>query len=167
MRYRYESRNQLYEVNLERSGQVYQANVDGQTYEFEIMQDQPGSLTLRFEGRPVTLYWATDGTHRWISYEGCTHRLDKPSNRRPGVESLAGQQKYIRAPMPSLVRKANVQEGDRVKKGQTMLLLEAMKMEIHIQAPYDCKVASLKVKENDTVERDQLLIEIESDQQEN
>ena len=46
-------------------------------------------------------------------------------------------------------------------KGQTLLVLEAMKMEIRIQAPRDGKVMKLLVKQAQTVERDQILIEIE------
>ena len=46
-------------------------------------------------------------------------------------------------------------------KGQTLLVLEAMKMEIRIQAPQDGKVKKLLVKQTQTVERDQILIELE------
>jgi pyruvate carboxylase subunit B len=48
-----------------------------------------------------------------------------------------------------------------VTKGQTLLVLEAMKMEIRIQAPRDGKVAKLFVQQGQTVEREQMLIEIE------
>ena len=63
--------------------------------------------------------------------------------------------------MPGQVRAVNVAEGESVTKGQTLLVLEAMKMEIRIQAPRDGKVAKLFVQQGQTVEREQMLIEIE------
>jgi biotin carboxyl carrier protein len=65
------------------------------------------------------------------------------------------------APMPGVVRTVNVSEGDAVIKGQTLLLLEAMKMEIRVQAPREGVVKKLFVKMGQTVEREQILIEIE------
>ena len=63
--------------------------------------------------------------------------------------------------MPGQVRAVNVGEGEMVTKGQTLMVLEAMKMEIRIQATMDGKVAKLLVKQGQTVEREQVLIEIE------
>jgi len=55
----------------------------------------------------------------------------------------------------------NVAEGDAVESGQTLLVLEAMKMEIRIQAPMDGVVARLAVGEGDTVEREEFLVEVD------
>ena len=65
--------------------------------------------------------------------------------------------------MPGQVRTVNVREGDTVTKGQTLLVLEAMKMEIRIQAPQDGVVTKSFVEQGQTVEREQILIEIEQD----
>ena len=63
--------------------------------------------------------------------------------------------------MPGQVRAVNVSEGEAVVKGQTLAVLEAMKMEIRIQSPADGKVKKLYIKQGQTVEREQTLIEIE------
>jgi biotin carboxyl carrier protein len=62
--------------------------------------------------------------------------------------------------MPGQIRAVSVNEGDTVTKGQTLLLLEAMKMEIRIQSPQDGVVRKLFVEQGQTVEREQLLVEI-------
>jgi biotin carboxyl carrier protein len=54
----------------------------------------------------------------------------------------------------------NVSAGDAVTKGQTLLVIEAMKMEIRIQAPMDGVVKTLSVKQGQIVEREQVLVEI-------
>jgi pyruvate carboxylase subunit B len=63
--------------------------------------------------------------------------------------------------MPGQVRAVNVNEGDTVTKGQTLLVLEAMKMEIRVQAPHGGVVKKLFVNQGQTVEREQMLLEIE------
>jgi 3-methylcrotonyl-CoA carboxylase alpha subunit len=63
--------------------------------------------------------------------------------------------------MPGQIRALNVSEAEAVTKGQTLLVLEAMKMEIRVQAPRDGVVKKLFVEQGQTVEREQVLIEIE------
>ena len=58
----------------------------------------------------------------------------------------------ITAPMPGTILKVNVQNGAQVKKGDVLMVLEAMKMENEIMAPSDGKVASVSVTNGATVE---------------
>lgn len=67
--------------------------------------------------------------------------------------------KDIKAPMPGLILDLKVKEGDEVKKGDVVLILEAMKMENIIKAPGDGKVKSVKVNLKDSVEKNQVLIQ--------
>ncbi|MCT3006402.1 biotin/lipoyl-binding protein, partial [Propionibacterium freudenreichii] len=66
----------------------------------------------------------------------------------------------IPAPLAGTVSKILVKEGDTVKAGQTVLVLEAMKMETEINAPTDGKVEKVLVKERDAVQGGQGLIKI-------
>ena len=67
----------------------------------------------------------------------------------------------IAAPLPGLILKLSVKEGDMVKAGQHVIIMEAMKMENEIQAPKDGKVKSVLVKEGDSVNEGDILIELE------
>ncbi len=67
----------------------------------------------------------------------------------------------IKAPMPGLILEVNVKEGEEVKEGDYLLVLEAMKMENTLTAPRDGIVKSISVNKGDTVEKNQLLIEME------
>jgi len=58
------------------------------------------------------------------------------------------------------LRAVQVTEGEPVEKGQTLLLLEAMKMEIRLSAPRSGKVSRLLVQAGQIVQRDQVLVEI-------
>jgi 3-methylcrotonyl-CoA carboxylase alpha subunit len=160
MHYRYQHRGRIYNLNLERHGEGYRARVDGgEVYDLEVLDSQPGELSLRFAGRPITLYWAADGSSKWVSLAGCTYCLEKPAARaaRPGGQSSEDR---VRAPMPAQVRAIETAQAEAVEKGQTLLVLEAMKMEIRIKAPRAGQVQRLHVQEGQTVEKDQLLVEI-------
>ncbi len=160
MLYKFQHRNTLYEISLDRDGETLRATVDGQPHAVELLDAQPGQLSLRFDGRPLTLYWAADGPTRWVSLDGCTYRLDPPAPRGGRSGGEAGGAQAVRAPMPAQVRAVQVAAGEAVSAGQTLLLLEAMKMEIRIRAPQAGQVLRLHVAAGQTVEKDQLLAEI-------
>ncbi len=94
--------------------------------------------------RPQAVYWGAEGDVKWLSSDGCTYRLDRPSDRTARAEPAPPRQaESLRAPMPAQVRAVQVAEGDEVEAGQTLLLLEAMKMEIRLQAPRAGRIARL------------------------
>jgi biotin carboxyl carrier protein len=63
----------------------------------------------------------------------------------------------IKAPMPGLVVKVLAQKNAFVKKGQPLVVVEAMKMENEIPAPVEGVVTEVKVQEKQTVDKDQIL----------
>ena len=67
----------------------------------------------------------------------------------------------IKAPMPGLILDVNVKEGDEVKEGDYLIVLEAMKMENTLTAPGDGVIKKISVEKGQTVEKNQLLIELE------
>ena len=163
MQYSYSANGKKYDLTLEQDGDQLRAVLDGQAHTVETLDDQPGQLTLRLDGRRVTLYWALDGPDTWVSMGGCTFRLQKPAARQPRRAADSDGSESIRAPMPAQVRAVLVQAGDVVEKGQTLLLLEAMKMEIRVKSPLAGRVTRLLAAEGQTVDRDQSLAEIEKD----
>ncbi|SFG59450.1 biotin/lipoyl-containing protein [Pedobacter insulae] len=76
-----------------------------------------------------------------------------------GMDSLAvNKVQQIKAPMPGLVLNVLVSEGDEVKKGDNLLVLEAMKMENMIKSPTDGLIKKIAIKQGDKVEKNQVLI---------
>lgn len=149
-------------VNLIPSGKSYRAAVRDKTAQVEILRADAGrgKLDLLIDGEHVTAYVSSDNAKRWVTVNGRTFVLTQQSGarqRRSSHHHAAGE---LTAPMPGQIRAVNVREGDAVTKGQTLIVLEAMKMEIRIQAPMDGTVKSLAVKVGQTVEREQILVEI-------
>jgi len=70
----------------------------------------------------------------------------------------SNQLKELRAPMPGLVRQVNVQVGDQVDAGDSLFILEAMKMENLLKSPVNGKVSDVFVKPGESVEKNQILL---------
>ena len=107
-----------------------------------------------------------------ITIDGKTHRVGveeeekaassapRPSAaRRPSPKPTAGGGKIL-APLPGEVLSVEVAPGDAVRAGDTLLVIEAMKMENVISADSDCTVQAVHVRKGDKVEASQLLMEI-------
>jgi biotin carboxyl carrier protein len=67
----------------------------------------------------------------------------------------------IKAPMPGLILNVNVSEGQKVKEGEILVILEAMKMENTITSPNEGIIKSIYVENGKTVEKGEILIELE------
>ena len=65
----------------------------------------------------------------------------------------------VKAPMPGLVLEIRVNEGDTIKKGDPVLVLEAMKMENFIKSPVDGVIKKINVKKGLAVEKNQVLVQ--------
>ncbi|PWS32916.1 acetyl-CoA carboxylase biotin carboxyl carrier protein subunit [Pedobacter paludis] len=77
-----------------------------------------------------------------------------------GLDNLASAKVLeIMAPMPGLVLKVSVEEGMEIKKGDNLLILEAMKMENILKSSTDGIVKKISVKQGDKVEKNQVLIQ--------
>ena len=82
-----------------------------------------------------------------------------PVATAPAAPAGAGER--VAAPMPGNILSVNVAAGDTVKKGQVLMILEAMKMENEIMAPCDGKVTSVAVTKGAAVESGALLCTIQ------
>jgi 3-methylcrotonyl-CoA carboxylase alpha subunit len=116
----------------------------------ELLTIRPNEAEVRVAGRVAWIPFVVTGTEVWFLYEGETYTIDvadKGARRkaRAGDHSLA-------APMPGVVLKINVAAGDAVKKGASLIVLEAMKMEHQILAPYDGVVKAVHCQAGELVQ---------------
>jgi biotin carboxyl carrier protein len=148
-------------VDLTPTGKSFTVTTENETANIEITQAKDGKLDLLIDGKRVIAYVSSDNDKSWVTVNGQTFVLTRSSSTRRGGHGHHHAAGELTAPMPGQIRAVNVSEGDAVTKGQTLLVLEAMKMEIRVQAPRDGLVKKLFVQQGQTVEREQILIEIE------
>lgn len=145
------------------------ANINGkeQSYEFRFMNDN--SLTVRINNRNYFLLAEknTDDDTISITIDSETFKADCKSELDILVEKLSDGKKQgktkkeIRSPMPGIIKALNVTSGQVVKKGEVMLVLEAMKMENEIKAQTDGTVKSINISPLSSVEKNELLLVFE------
>ena len=101
---------------------------------------------------------ARDGDDVWVKWRGETYVLDTAGQER-SVDALAGTE--ITAPMPGVVLAVHARAGQRVKRGDLVCVVEAMKMELRVEAPGDGTVTKVLCAQGDQVKRGQRLAEFE------
>ncbi len=107
------------------------------------------------------------GKHLKIEVEGEAYDLQVKDELdqmldKMGFSTVSSKHiKEIKAPMPGLVLSIAVTEGQEVKEGEKVLILEAMKMENSIMIHANAKIKKIKVKPGDAVDKNQVLVELE------
>lgn len=112
---------------------------------------------MSWEGRVHTVYVWGPPSGRWAASAGRVYRSVATTARTREAEHR------LVAPMPSMVLKVLAQPGARVARGEILVLLEAMKMEMAISAPADATIAAVHCREGERVQPDTVLVEFESE----
>lgn len=151
-------------VNVERTPQGDLLVVIGDTQFIARPTNRPGELWLfpqsAVAAAPIIAQLASDGPHRWVWVNGETYRLTVPEPKKKGKRAHASGHDQLEAQMPGLIRQVLVQVGDTVERGQTLMLMEAMKMEIKIAAPHAGVVEQVLVQPGQAIERGQVLLDL-------
>ena len=135
----------VYQVDFESvSGQpVYSLIVDGKSHESYIARgDDNWQVLLRGRLYPVTV----------------VDEREKRLRAAAGGGVAEGGEFVLKAPMPGLVVAVTVSEGQEVKKGQVILILESMKMQNELKAPRDGTITAIKIAPRQSVEQHQPLV---------
>jgi len=111
---------------------------------------------LHPDGRRI-IYFELNGQPREIFVRDQSAKVSELVRRKADSQNAA----HLGASMPGKVLKVLVSEGDKVRKGEHLLVSEAMKMETTIQAPMDGKIKAVYVKAGEAIETGDLLIEME------
>lgn len=83
-----------------------------------------------------------------------------PLTREKKIQKTLSSKISVKAPLPGIITKILVKVGDEVKEGDTLLMMEAMKMENNIETEKAGVVKSIKVNEGDNVLQDDVLVEL-------
>jgi 3-methylcrotonyl-CoA carboxylase alpha subunit len=144
--------------------------------EFKVAGDRGGYVTVDDVHVAVRALsdgtvWVDDGTGRrgwavaagdvrWVFLDGRVFQFDV---QRQGARQTRGPLHHgaLAAPMPATVRRIGVKAGDAVKKGQTLVLLEAMKMELPVRSASDGTVTSVNCTEGELVQPGTTLVELD------
>jgi biotin carboxyl carrier protein len=167
-----------YEINLEnRTAQVELLNkagnkalitVDGNKYDIDITMVEKGVYSILYNGHSYNVELIEGETSkkyvvntfaRTFNVEIVDAETKYRQSRMQGMEHEG--QNDLSSPMPGKIVKIPVKVGDKVIPGQTLIVVEAMKMQSEFKATADRIVKEILVREGDTVDSHQIMIKLE------
>ena len=162
--------NKTLEVTmLSKEGNQVKIDIDGKVYDVDVAMLQNGTCSLIYDGNSYNaeLIRESGEKHYRVNLNYSTYQIDmldsqaKYMKMRRGGSSDSVQADVITAPMPCKIVNIYVKPGDTLKAGDTVLTMEAMKMQNNIEADYSGKITSILVKQGDTVLEGSTLLTIE------
>lgn len=145
-------------VHVEQEGAHCLVRVGERTFAIAATVGDAGRLDLDVAGARRRVFAVRQGDRTYVWLDGEVWTLTKTDLRLRRAQPTA--QGALDAAMPGRVLDVLVAPGDVVQRGATLLLLEAMKMELRIQAPADGTVVQVHVSPGAVVERGQLLVTV-------
>lgn len=158
--------NNKHDFNFEKKDGGWLA--DGKDFTFDLIEVKENSFHIikdhKSYNAEVVSHIATEKSfqikvNQTIYSISVKDRYDELLHQLGMDKALANKFSNIKAPMPGMVLNILVGEGSEVKKGDALLILEAMKMENILKSPADGTVKKVSVKQGMAVEKNQILIE--------
>lgn len=151
------------EHNLEisRSADGYRLHLADQVVPFDLKTGADGRAWLTLDGAHHEVVIATKGDDVFVHFDGEAYQLryEHPL-KRLAAAGLGSAEDRVLAPMPGSIVSVQIKAGDTVTKGQTLLVMESMKMETTITAPRDGVIETVTYDKGQTFDRDALLLSL-------
>ena len=153
---------------LNQNENLLEIMVDDNVYHIDLMHNDEGTFSILESNRSHNITLVPSSKPKlytaytlYNTYE--LEIIDAESRyiRNRGEGNLTQNDRKISAPMPGKIVKVLVEAGQPVEKGQTVVILSAMKMESEYKAATDGVIKAVNVRAGDTVETSQVLIEME------
>ena len=119
--------------------------INGNIYEVEVGATEPGRAEVKVNGKEYSVEFDSPAPETEAA------ALQGPSIAAPSPAAATSAGKTVKSPLPGVLLKVLVKEGQNVKRGERIAVLEAMKMENDILSPCDGTVVSLPVAGGDSV----------------
>lgn len=162
MEFRYQIGDETKTVRVEPDGDERRITIGERVYRVRLGRSRAGEIRLCIDGVWRTAHTAADGAKRYVAIDGVTLELARADATRSRRKHHHGEDS-LTASMPGQVRQVSIAVGETVERGQTLVILEAMKMEIRVPAPHAGRVTKVSVREGQVVDRGQVLVELSAE----
>jgi biotin carboxyl carrier protein len=133
--------------------------VDGERVLIEGIGD--GAYRVSTDERSWRVFVAEAADRRWVFCDGHVYEAEIVREGRATRKPSAGHHDSLSAPMPATIVRIVTSAGQAVLRGETLLVLEAMKMELPVKAPHDGIVAAIHCREGERVQAGATLLDFQ------
>ena len=165
MEYEFKVEDKVYSLKVEFKDGNYKIELDGKNYDINAESISSNTISFLVDGKTLTAYLAGSDGKVYVSINGEEFCIEKPDEKSKkdfaGEYAHIGEKGFVSTPMPGKIVKIMVKVGDEVRKNQTLVIVEAMKMENEIKSPTVAKIKKINFKEGDIVDTGQPIVELE------
>ena len=156
----------LYRISLEKAETGFIVREGDKSYEADIQEISPNIVSVLVGGRSYQVCFAREEKKLYVDVNGYQFIVEESVNEETGFKGAEGKSQedmlLITAPMPGKLVKILVSEKDKVRKNQTLAIVEAMKMENEIKSSVDGRVKKILASVGELVDSEKPFIELES-----
>lgn len=154
MELNYEYNGHQYAIKVEKKGgkgSEYSIAYDGKNYAASASEIKPGYLNIRLNEQLIKCVISNEKENRFVFLNGDIFQIKRIQPTARKLEKKE-EKEGLASPISGKIVSVKVEEGSIVKKGDVLMVIEAMKMEYPIKAPHDGKVKKINFKINDQIE---------------
>jgi biotin carboxyl carrier protein len=155
----YEHNNHVYNFTIELKDNYYFVIYDNTEYKVHAEEIKPGLLKIKIGDRIIKSIITEGVKEKFVFVDGAVFKV-KPVELTGPKKQKKKDQGDLSSPISGKVVNVKVKNGDSVKKGDVLMVIEAMKMEYLIRAPYAGVVKKINFKENQQIEIGQVTLEV-------
>jgi biotin carboxyl carrier protein len=159
----------IHKVEIDLKDGKYSVKLGDEQHQVDSQRISENCLSLLVDGKAYTVFIAADKTKRYISVQGeqfCIEEAKAETQTRAMADaSTLKVIPTISSPMPGKIVKILVREKEKVRKNQSLVIVEAMKMENEIKSPNAGMVKKINFKEGDLVDAAEPIVELESEEE--
>jgi 3-methylcrotonyl-CoA carboxylase alpha subunit len=157
----YEHENHVYSVTIERRNDYFFVTYNNTEYKVSSQEIKPGQLKIKMGDRLIKSIVTEGEQEKYVFIDGNVFKV-KPveltGRTKKRQKDTSG--KDLESPISGKISNVKVKKDDFAKKGDVLIVIEAMKMEYLIRAPYSGIISKVFFKENDQIEIGQKTVEI-------
>ena len=157
----YEHNNHVYNVKKKKKENHFFVTYDNTEYKIEAEEIKSGHLKLKIGDRILKSVITEGNSEKFVFVDGNVFKVKPVELTAKRKSKKKKEEGDLSSPISGKVVNVKVKKGDKVKKDQVLMVIEAMKMEYLIRAPKKGKVKKINFKENDQIEIGQTTAEIE------
>ncbi len=138
---------------------AFTAAIEEQPFDFVVSSNDDGAVSIRHGNHLTRHHYFVHANQIWVACNSILYEFEEPDLATAGSQEHAGGNTVV-TPVPGTVRALKVRPGEPVARGDTVAVVEAMKMEFSLRAGRDGKVTALRVSEGQQVAEGMVIAEI-------